>query len=92
MTHAWLLLMYKTLSIVFKKNLKIYQQEVWRLITYFQSFNIIFVPRIRIVTLWTLASAVTRMMPLKNGFYIDIIYKTSIPDNVTNFCVFNGNQ
>lgn len=62
-------------------NLSNYQQEVWNLISQFHAFNIIFVPRIR--------NVVVRLSPLRNGFSVEIIYRPSIPDNITNFFIFN---
>lgn len=39
-----------------------------------------------------LENVVDRLSPLRNNFSIEIIYKPSIPDNITNLCVFNDEQ
>ena len=40
----------------------------------------------------TLANAATRFTPLRDGFSIEMIYKPSVPENVTNLRVFDDNQ
>ena len=77
-------------------NLINYKQEVWHLISQLKDFNIIYVPHIHNVVVDTLANVVantlenvsTRLSPLRDGFLVEIIYKASIPDNMTNFHVF----
>ena len=32
------------------------------------------------------------MSPIRDRFTIEILYKPSIPDNITNLCVFNDDQ
>jgi len=62
------------------------------LINYYKAFNIISIPRLRNVAVDTLANATIGMLPLKNGFSIEIKYKPSVPNNSTNFHVFNDDQ
>lgn len=50
------------------------------------------VPRIYNATIDILANAFAQMSPLKYGFFIEIIYKPFVPDNITNFRVFNDDQ
>jgi len=33
-----------------------------------------------------------RLSPLREGFSIEIFYKPSIPENITNLCDFNDDQ
>jgi len=70
-------------------KLKSYQQEVWHLILQFQAFNTIFVPRIHNVSVDALANVVARLSSLRDGFSIEILYKSFIPDNITNLRIFN---
>lgn len=39
-----------------------------------------------------LENAATRLSPLKDNFFVEIIYKPSIDDNITNLCVFDDDQ
>lgn len=55
-------------------HLKNYQQEVWRLISSFKYFNRISVSKSRNATFDTLATAKTCFTPLRDGFYIKIVY------------------
>lgn len=73
-------------------NRRNYQREVWHLISHFQAFNIIFVPRIRNAIVDTLANVVARFSPLRDGFSVHIIYRSFIPNNITNFHIFNEDQ
>ena len=76
----------------FSPHLKGYQQEVWRLISAFNAFGIKFVLRMHNAIAGTLANATARFTPLRDGFSIEVIYKPSIPDNVTNLRVYNDDQ
>ena len=40
----------------------------------------------------TLANAVARSTPLRDDFSIEIVYKPSVPENVTNLCISNDDQ
>lgn len=73
-------------------HLKIYQQEVWRMISNFQAFNITIVPRTRNTTANALENIAPRMSPLRDKFTIEILYRPSIPDNITNLRVFDDDQ
>lgn len=69
-------------------HLKSYQKEVWWLISNLQSFNITIVPRMHNVAANSLANATSRMSPPRDRFTVEILYKPSIPDNITNLYVF----
>ena len=40
----------------------------------------------------TLANAAARFTPLRDSFSIEVIYRPSVPDNVTNLRIFNDDQ
>lgn len=71
---------------------KSYQPEVWHLISQFRAFNIIVVPRMHNALADALANVAARLSPLKDDFSIEILYKPSVPDNITNLCIFNDDQ
>ena len=39
-----------------------------------------------------LENETTRMLPLRDNFSIEILYEPSVPDNITNLCVFYDDQ
>jgi len=73
-------------------HLKSYQEDVWRLISNFQAFNIIFVPCTRNAAANALANAASRMSLIRDRFTIEILYKPSILGNITNLRMFNDDQ
>lgn len=73
-------------------HLKSYQKEVWTLISNFQAFNIIVVPRMRNAVANTLTNAVASMSPLRDKFTVKSLYKPFIPDNITNLRAFGDDQ
>lgn len=73
-------------------NLKSYQKEVWGLISQFLAFDITSITRMHNASADALANATTRFSPLTDDFSIEIIYKPSIPDNITNVCSSNDDQ
>ena len=73
-------------------HLKSYQQEVWRLISNFQAFNITFVPRTHNAATNALANIASRMSPLRDIFTVEILYRSFILDNITNLRVFDDDQ
>lgn len=46
----------------------------------------------RNATINALTNVASRMSPIRDRFTIEILYKLSIPDNITNLCVFNDDQ
>ena len=73
-------------------HLKGYQTEVWDLITNFNAFNINSIPRLKNVAADLLATSVARLVPMNNKCSIELIFRPSIPDNVTNLRVFDDDQ
>ena len=73
-------------------HLKGYQTEVWDLITNFNAFNINSIPRLQNATTDLLATYVARLVPTNNKCSIELIFRPSIPDNVTNWRVFDDDQ
>lgn len=73
-------------------HLKIYQQEVWWLISNFQAFNITVVPRMCNATANSMGNVASRMSPIRDKFTIEIFYTPSILDNITNLSVFNDDE
>ena len=55
-------------------------------------FNIIFVPRVCNATTNPLEMVASRMSLIKDRFTIEILYKPSILDNITNLHIFNDDQ
>lgn len=60
------------------------QQEVGCLISHSKSINIIFVFRLTNAIVDALANETIKILPLKNGFSTEIVYKPSVPYNFTN--------
>ena len=73
-----------------------YQREVWDLLPSFSSFNIFLVPRYLNTDVDLLANVASQFIPLKNfepnAFSLELIYRPSIPDNITNWRVFNDDE
>lgn len=65
-----------------------YKQEVWDLFPSFLSFNIFSVPHYLNADASLLANVASRLIPLENfepnAFSIELIYRPSVLDNVTN--------
>ena len=87
-------------AIEFKvSNLKVYgdsevsnQNEVWELLTNFNAFNINSIPRLQNAAADLIATFATRLVPTNNKCSIELIFRPSVPDNVTNLRVFNDDQ
>jgi hypothetical protein len=66
------------------------------LIKYFDAFNISLVPRSLNYDVDLLANVASRIIPSKNlfpdTFSMELLYIPSIPDNVTNWRVFDDDQ
>jgi hypothetical protein len=69
--------------------MKGYQHEVWNLINSFDAFNITSIPHSQNVVVDTLVNASSRFTPLNNDFSVEILFRISIPDNVTNWRFLN---
>jgi ribonuclease HI len=77
-------------------HLRNYQQEVHRLIENFQAFNITSIPRSKNMLVDSLATTASRLSPLEDyeasRFSIELLYKPSVPDNIANWRVFEGDE
>lgn len=73
-------------------HLKYYQQEVWRLISAFDAFGIKSVLRMYNAAADTLANVAARFTPLRDGSSTEVMYRPSVPDNITNLRVFDDDQ
>lgn len=73
-----------------------YQQEVWVLLPAFSSFNIFLIPHYLNVDVDILANVASQLIPSENfepnAFSIELIYRPFVPDNVTNWRVFNEDE
>jgi len=62
----------------------------------FIAFNITTIPQSKKLIFDSLATTSLRLSSLKDyedsGFTIDILYKPSFPDNITNWRVFEGDE
>ena len=56
---------------------------------HFNAFNINVVPRLQNVAVDLLATCASRLVPTNNKCSIEFIFKTSVPNNVTNLRVFD---
>ena len=66
--------------------------EVWELITNFNAFNINSIPRLQNAATDLLATYAARLVPTINKCSIELIFRPSVPDNVTNLRVFDDDQ
>ena len=77
-------------------HLKNYQLEVWDLINKFEAFNIKSIPRTMNSEVDMLANAASNLCPSDNfshhSFSVELIYKSSIPDNIMNWRVFEDDD
>jgi hypothetical protein len=73
-------------------HLKSYQQEVWNLLYSFDAFNINSIPRDQNIDADILANATSRFMPPDDGFSIEMMFRPSVPDNVTSWRVFDNDS
>ena len=77
-------------------RLTMYQQEVWDLLPAFSSFNICSIPHHLNVDVDLLANVAFQLIPSENfepnAFFVELIYRPSVPENVTNWRVFNNDE
>jgi hypothetical protein len=77
-------------------HLKHYQHKVWELIQFFKEFNMSPIPRSLNCDIDLLANVASRLISSKglmlDTFYVEILYRPSIPNNITNWRVFNDDQ
>jgi ribonuclease HI len=77
-------------------HLKSYQTEVWILMQKFSAFNINSIPRLSNSEADLLANVTSKLFSAKglspNAFSIELLFMPSIPDNITNWRVFDDDQ
>jgi hypothetical protein len=69
---------------------------VHRLIEHFEAINITTVPRTKNTLVDSLATAASRLSPLEDyeasRFTVELLYKPSMPKNISNWKVFEGDE
>jgi hypothetical protein len=75
----------KNLMHFISPHLKKRQLEVWKLINNFDTFNITSIPHSKNATNDTFDKTASRFAPLNSVFSIELIFRPSTPDNVTNW-------
>jgi ribonuclease HI len=74
-------------------HLKRYQTEVWILMHKFSAFNINSIPRLSNSEADLLANVASKLLPTEgispNAFSIEFLFRSLIPDNITNRRVFD---
>jgi hypothetical protein len=77
-------------------HLKSYQAEVWNLMHTFSTFNIKSIPRLNNYEVNLLANVASKLFPTEglspNAFSIELLFRPSVPDNITNWRVFDNDQ
>jgi ribonuclease HI len=77
-------------------HLKCYQSEVWSLINKFSAFNINSIPRLNNAEADLLANVASKLLPTEglspNAFSVELLFRPSVPDNITNWRVFDDDQ
>ncbi len=77
-------------------HLRSYQSEVRNLISNFEEVIIDPIPRAKNQEADLLANVATKLIPvegfMKNAFSVELIFRSSIPDNITNWRVFDDDQ
>ena len=65
-------------------HLKAYQNEVWNLLKKFYAYNIVSIPRLKNVAAELLATSAARLVPSNNKCSIELLFRPSVPDMITN--------
>jgi ribonuclease HI len=77
-------------------HFKNYQTEVWGLMNKFLTFNINSIPRLSNSEVDLLANVASKLFPVEglspNTFSVELLFRPSIPDNITNWQVFDEDQ
>jgi ribonuclease HI len=83
-------------SILLSPHLKSYQTEVWNLMNRFFAFNINSIPRLNNSEADLLANVASKLFPAEglspNAFSVELLFRPSVPDNITNWRVFDDDQ
>jgi hypothetical protein len=77
-------------------HLKSYQSEVWNLMNRFAAFNINYILILNNLEVDLLANIASKLFPTEglspNTFSIELLFRPSVPDNITNWRVFDDDQ
>jgi ribonuclease HI len=77
-------------------HLKSYQSEVWSLMNKFSAFNINSIPRLNNAEADLLANVASKLLPAEglspDAFSVELLFRPSVPDNITNWRVFDDDQ
>ena len=73
-------------------HLKAYQNEFWDLLINFHAFNIVSIPRLKNAAANLLATSVARLVPSNNRCSIELLFKPSVLNMITNLRVFDNDQ
>ena len=73
-------------------HLKAYQNEVWDLLKCFNAFNIVSIPRHKNAAVDLLATSAARLVPSNNQCSVELLFRPSVPDMITNPRVFDDDQ
>ena len=73
-------------------NLKRYQSEVWNLIAHFNDFNINAIPRLQNVVADLLGTSSSKLVLINNKCSIELIFRPSVPNNITNMRVSDDDK
>ena len=65
-------------------HLKAYQNEFWDWLINFHAFNIVSIPRLKNAIADLLATSATRLVPSNNRCFIELLFRPSFPDMITN--------
>jgi ribonuclease HI len=80
----------------FSPHLKSYQSEVWSLMNKFFAFNINSIPRSNNAEADLLANVASKLLLAEglspNAFSMELLFRPSIPDNITNWRFFDNDQ
>ena len=77
-------------------HLRNYQTEVWNLLLSFEAFNINSIPHYLNQEADLLANVASRLIlskgMLADSFFVELLFRPSIPDNIVNWRVFDHNE
>ena len=65
-------------------HLKAFQNEVWDLLKKNYAFNIVSIPRLKNAAADLLATSAARLVPSNNRCSIELLFRPSVPDMITN--------
>ena len=73
-------------------HLKAYQSEVWNLLKNFEAFNIVSISRLKNAAADLLATSAARLVPSNNQCSVELLFRPSVLDMITNLRVFDDDQ